>query len=126
MMICHDVHFPETARQLALNGAGVTLPVHGFNAQLGAARACENQVYFVSSAFEPTSWKSGGSEIFDYEGNLMAPTRESGSVAIADVDLNQRVYWTDIGNMRAALPRHRPNVHEGAPLARPPERPSSE
>jgi predicted amidohydrolase len=120
MMICYDVFVPEPARQLALNGAEIiALPVYGCNELLAAARACENQVYLVTSIFSAPPQKWGVSAVYDYEGKRIAhaPASKEGSVAIAEVDLNKRVYWTSIGDMRSALPRHRPVVNESAPLA---------
>ncbi len=52
MMVCYDGFFPEVARELSNRGAEVIAwPVWGCNPLLGAARACENHVYVVSSTY---------------------------------------------------------------------------
>src|SRR5262249_34331420 len=52
MMVCYDGFFPEVARELSNNGAEVIAwPVWGCNPMLGAARACENHAYVVSSTY---------------------------------------------------------------------------
>jgi predicted amidohydrolase len=113
MMICYDAFFPEAARELTLAGAEIiALPIYGGNNLLLAARACENQVYLVSSTYMPVTDKWGVSGIFDYEGKLLAQAEENATLAIAEVDLNQRVYWTSIGDMKSALPRHRPALDD--------------
>ena len=53
MMVCYDGFFPEVARELANAGAEVIAwPVWGCNPDLAIARACDNQIYLVSSTYE--------------------------------------------------------------------------
>lgn len=111
MMICFDGFFPEVARQLALNGAEViAFPVWGCNPRLAAARAIENHVYVVSSTYATPDMNWMVSGIFDHEGNLLAQTDKQGAVAVAEVDLNQRIHWPWLGDFKAEWPRHSPAV----------------
>ena len=111
IMICFDGFFPEVARQLALNGAEViAFPVWGCNPRLAAARAIENHVYVVSSTYATPDMNWMVSGIFDHEGNLLAQTDKQGAVAVAEVDLNQRIHWPWLGDFKAEWPRHSPIV----------------
>ena len=109
MMVCYDGFFPEPARELAKRGAEVIAwPVWGCNPLLARARACENNVYLVSSTYEDVSRNWMISAVFDRSGDVIAQAKEWGTVAIAEVDLNKRTMWNFLGDFGARVPRHRP------------------
>ena len=111
MMICYDGFFPEVARELTKNGADVIAwPVWGCNPMLGAARACENHVYVVSSTYTDVSSRWMISAVYGQDGKPLAQAKEWPSVAVAEVDLSTPLHWHSLGDFRAQIPRHRPVV----------------
>jgi len=111
MMVCYDGFFPEVARELSKNGAEIIAwPVWGCNPMLGAARACENHVYVVSSTYTDVSSDWMISAIYGQDGKPLAQAKDWGTVAITEVDLNQPLHWQSLGDFKSQIERHRPLV----------------
>ncbi|MCR9294136.1 MAG: carbon-nitrogen hydrolase family protein [bacterium] len=111
MMVCYDGFFPEVARELTKNGAEIiAFPVWGCNPVLSAARAAENHVFVVSSTYTDASADWMVTAIYDRDGSILDQAREWGSLAMAEVNLDEPMYWHSLGNFRAQIERHRPVV----------------
>lgn len=109
MMICYDGFFPEVARELSKNGAEIIgWPVWGCNPMLGAARACENHVYVISSTYTDVSSDWMISAVYGHDGKPLAQAKDWGTIAVTEVDLNKPLYWHSLGDFQAQIERHRP------------------
>lgn len=123
--ICYDWLFPETIREIALQGADVVIRVSAYMDPWGTAepldwwtlvnrtRALENMVFVVAanqgasrSHFPPFSWP-GGSMVVDFDGRIMAQAEQGGGerVVIAPIDLAQ-LHYERSRRVGHAMPNH--------------------
>src|SRR5690606_17153769 len=107
ILICWDIQFPEGARRLAEKGVEIILlPIWGGTEPLYPARAIENQIFLVSSSYDSTT------AIWNQRGEVLAKADQEGSLAITVVDLNEKIYWEWLGNLRGRISRESPPVDE--------------
>ena len=106
--ICYDWLFPEVLRQLAANGAEILIRVSAYMDPwngvapmdwwtiINRARAIENTAFVVASNqaaslknYPPYSW-SGGSQIVDFEGRLLADASPGAGerIVVAPIDIS--------------------------------------
>jgi len=109
MMVCYDIFFPEVAGRLAANGAEViAVPIYGGNDILASARAIDNHIYLVTSTYMKPADKWMRTGIWNHRGALIATTEEEGTIALAEVDLEEKTAWPWLGHFRARIQRDRP------------------
>ena len=105
--ICYDWIFPETIRQLAINGAEIIIRISAYMDPWGATppmdwwtvvnrcRALENMAYVVAANqgaslehYGPFSWP-GGSMVVDYDGRILAQASPGPGekIVVAEIDL---------------------------------------
>lgn len=96
LMICYDVFYSDPAHALARQGAEIVLlPIWGGDETLAKARAIENKVFLVTSGYDHPTY------IMDPDGKRIASAPQHGDAAIATVDLSQRYWDPQLGDMRA-------------------------
>jgi len=125
LQICHDLSFPEGSRILALNGAKVIfwpnmwggMPEYQTDVIM-RARAIENAVFLVSSAYVLTGSRffrvpkvHGRSCIIDPSGAILAEVGNRCGVAVATVDLDEEVKWQTLGTRKNQLDERRPHLY---------------
>lgn len=109
MMVCYDGFFPEVARRLTEGGAEIiAFPVWGCSPLLAAARACENQVYVISSTYTDSQSHWMKTAVFGHDGETLARADNWGTLAIADLALGNRTLWQGLGDLREEIYRGRP------------------
>ncbi|HDL7012996.1 TPA: amidohydrolase [Yersinia enterocolitica] len=97
MLVCMDIHFPETARSLALDGVDVICHISNWLAERTPApywisRAMENGCYLLESnrwGLERGVQFSGGSCIIEPDGNIAAVVDNGDGIAYAEIDINR-------------------------------------
>ncbi|MGK4441197.1 nitrilase-related carbon-nitrogen hydrolase [Yersinia proxima] len=97
MLVCMDIHFPETARLLALDGVDVICHISNWLAERTPApywisRAMENGCYLLESnrwGLERGVQFSGGSCIIEPDGNIAAVVDNGDGIAYAEIDITR-------------------------------------
>ncbi|MBJ7223691.1 MULTISPECIES: nitrilase-related carbon-nitrogen hydrolase [unclassified Brenneria] len=95
MLICMDIHFPETARLLALDGADIICHISNWLAERTPApywisRAMENGCYLLESnrwGLERGVQFSGGSAIIAPDGTLIDVVDNGDGIAYGEIDI---------------------------------------
>ncbi|WP_413722496.1 nitrilase-related carbon-nitrogen hydrolase [Sodalis sp. RH24] len=94
MLVCMDIHFPETARLLALDGADIICHISNWLAERAPApywisRAMENSCYLLESnrwGLERGVQFSGGSCLIEPDGRIAAVVDYGDGIALGEID----------------------------------------
>ena len=118
IMICYDIRFPEIARMLALQGAGMLfVPANFPDPRLDVwrtllrARAIENQVFVIGAnrtGSDPDHSYFGHSMVVDPQGMILIEGNRTESLLMADIDLDH------VKDARSAVPafsERRPDIY---------------
>ncbi|WP_145590839.1 nitrilase-related carbon-nitrogen hydrolase [Yersinia aleksiciae] len=117
MLVCMDIHFPETARLLALDGVDVICHISNWLAERTPApywisRAMENGCYLLESnrwGLERGVQFSGGSCIIEPDGNIAAVVDDGDGIAYAEIDISRSRQRRVLGE--AVFDQRRPDYY---------------
>ena len=125
MLICWDLQFPESVRELTLGGADlIACPTWGWENIYGLSRAYESSVYIVGGmgiSYHGLPEFCDPSCIVDNMGNIIcAASREKAEVIVADVDITKEPVpqygsekYIDSSSMRQTrLSQRRPETYK--------------
>lgn len=131
--ICYDWIFPETTRQLAMNGAEILVRVSAYmdpwNATdpmdwwttVNRCRALENTCFVVASNqaaslkhYPPYSW-SGGSMVVDFDGRILAKASDGPGerIVVAPIDISSLRHERSIRTGHNMLAHLRTEAYQG-------------
>ena len=118
MLVCMDIHFPETSRLLALAGADIICHVSNWLAERTPApywisRAMENGCYLIESnrwGLERGVQFSGGSCIIEPDGTIAATLDKGDGIVYGQIDLTRTQQKTVLGEPLATL--HKPALYQ--------------
>ncbi|PWC21218.1 amidohydrolase [Brenneria roseae subsp. roseae] len=118
MLVCMDIHYPETARLLALGGADIICHISNWLAERTPApywisRAMENSCYLIESnrwGLERGVQFSGGSCIIEPDGHIAAVIDDGDGIAFADIDIRRSRQHQVLG--QPVLSQRRPNHYQ--------------
>ncbi|MBS7537987.1 nitrilase-related carbon-nitrogen hydrolase [Ancylobacter lacus] len=123
MLICMDIHFVETARLVALQGADIICHISNWLAERTPApywitRAFENSTYVIEAnrwGLERTVQFSGGSCVIGPDGAIEAVVDAGDGIAYAQVDLEKARARRVLGE--PAFAQRRPELYMELPTS---------